>query len=265
MALNQVTVSVHQVPEAVTFYKNLGLHLIVQSPHYARFVCPDGLSTFSVHLHQEGTFQPSTTTVYFECAQLDQQVLSLKEKGYVFEQELKDQSWGWREAYLRDPSGNLICLYYAGETRVNPAWRLPESKHQHFLTESRVIHWLDAMQTALGENNAVALQSLFTADVRLLESPFAAPIFGSAKIKQHWDKVMGLYANVSYNLVGVQGNVGYAQLEGTWGISDSVVYSAMLALRFNPAGLCIEVVVWGGPTISRGAMLKNVSRQVPEN
>ncbi|ALJ01215.1 hypothetical protein DC20_04940 [Rufibacter tibetensis] len=117
MALNQVTVSVHHVSEAVAFYKGLGLHLIVHSPHYARFVCPDGLSTFSVHLHREGTFQPSTTTVYFECAQVDHAVSSQKAHGYVFEQDLKDKPWGWREAYLRDPSGNLICLYYAGQSR----------------------------------------------------------------------------------------------------------------------------------------------------
>ncbi|RNI31726.1 VOC family protein [Rufibacter latericius] len=157
MALNQVTVSVHQMPEAVAFYKNLGLHLIVQSPHYARFVCPDGLSTFSAHLHQDGTFQPSTTTVYFECAQVDQQVLSMKDKGYVFEQDLKDQPWAWREAYLRDPSGNLICLYYAGQSRVNPEWRLPESKHKHLLTPVHLTTWLDAMQTALNENDLLAL------------------------------------------------------------------------------------------------------------
>ncbi|WP_246853624.1 VOC family protein [Rufibacter aurantiacus] len=259
LALNQVTVSVQQLPEAVAFYKGLGLHLIVQSAHYARFVCPDGLSTFSLHQHQEGTFQSSATTVYFECAQLDRQVASLKSRGYVFEQDPTDQSWAWREAYLHDPSGNRICLYHAGETRVNPDWRLPESKTKHFLTEARFTNWLNSIQTALGDNDADSLRSLYAPDVRLLESPFAAPVFGPLKVKQHWDKAMGLYANVSYHLIGVQGAIGYAQLEGTWGASESVVYSAMLALRFNPAGLCTEVVVWGGPTISKGVMLKNVS------
>ncbi|MBC3538893.1 VOC family protein [Rufibacter sp. H-1] len=259
MALNQVTVSVHNLPEAVAFYKGLGLHLIVQAPQYARFVCPNGLSTFSVHLHDDGTFPPSGTTVYFECVQLDQQVASLKSRGYVFEQDPTDQPWEWHEAYLHDPSGNRICLYHASENRVNPGWRLPESKAKYFLTEARFTNWLNSIQTALSDNDAITFQKLFAADVRLLESPFAAPVFGSGKVKHHWDKAMGLYANVSYNLIGVQGNVGYAQLEGTWGTSESVVYSAMLALRFNPAGLCTEVIVWGGPTISRGVMLKNVS------
>ena len=35
-----------------------------------------------------------------------------------------DQPWLWREARLRDPSGNEICLYHAGENRRFPPWRL---------------------------------------------------------------------------------------------------------------------------------------------
>ena len=30
------------------------------------------------------------------------------------------KSWLWREAYLRDPDGNKICLYYAGENGLRP-------------------------------------------------------------------------------------------------------------------------------------------------
>ncbi|WP_245964540.1 VOC family protein [Rufibacter immobilis] len=264
LALNQVMVSVQNVAEAVAFYKGLGLHLIVQSPHYARFVCPDGLSTFSVHL-REDVNSTTGTTVYFECARLDGQVASLKEQGYAFEQDPKDQPWGWREAYLRDSSGNRICLYHAGESRVNPDWRLAESKYKHFLTEVRFTSWLDAVQTALGDNDTASLQELFSADVRLLESPFAAPVFGPAKVRQHLEIALGVYANISYSLVGVQGNVGYAQVEGAWGVSENVVYSAMLALRFNPAGLCTEIAVWGGPTLSRAVMLKSVSGVFSKN
>ena len=35
-----------------------------------------------------------------------------------------DQSWLWREAYLKDPDGNLICLYHAGANRRFPPWRI---------------------------------------------------------------------------------------------------------------------------------------------
>jgi len=55
MNLNQVTVYSKDVGKAVEFYKKLGLLLIVDSvPHYARFECPNGDSTFSqslFHIH----------------------------------------------------------------------------------------------------------------------------------------------------------------------------------------------------------------------
>ena len=62
--------------------------------------------------------------VYFECEDLDVAVEDLKRKGVEFDSEPRDQSWLWREAYLRDPDGNVICLFYAGGNRINPPWRL---------------------------------------------------------------------------------------------------------------------------------------------
>ena len=35
-----------------------------------------------------------------------------------------DQAWLWREARLADPSGNVICIYHAGENRRFPPWRV---------------------------------------------------------------------------------------------------------------------------------------------
>ncbi len=49
MRLNQVTVATHDVERSIAFYRTLGLELVVHASHYARFVCPDGRSTFSVH------------------------------------------------------------------------------------------------------------------------------------------------------------------------------------------------------------------------
>jgi hydroxymethylpyrimidine/phosphomethylpyrimidine kinase len=37
------------------------------------------------------------------------------------------QRWLWREAWLRDPAGNSICLYHAGDNRRFPPWRIAES------------------------------------------------------------------------------------------------------------------------------------------
>jgi hydroxymethylpyrimidine/phosphomethylpyrimidine kinase len=33
------------------------------------------------------------------------------------------QSWLWTESWLRDPAGNRICVYHAGEARRFPPWR----------------------------------------------------------------------------------------------------------------------------------------------
>lgn len=49
MNLNQVTIPSLDLSKSVPFYQQLGLKLIVESqPHYARFECPDGNSTFSI-------------------------------------------------------------------------------------------------------------------------------------------------------------------------------------------------------------------------
>ena len=124
MNLNQVTIPSVDVPRAVTFYQQLGLRLIVNSsPRYVRFECPNGTTTFSIH-HVEQLSPNPDLVLYFECEQLDEVVAELKSKDIVFDADPKDQDWLWREAYLRDPDGNMLCLFYAGENRLNPPWRV---------------------------------------------------------------------------------------------------------------------------------------------
>lgn len=121
MRLNQVTVAVGDVERAVRFYRALGLTPVVLASYYARFVCPDGGSTFSVHLgdRQVG----STTVVYFECDDLDETVTRLEAAGLLFDSPPTDRPWLWREARLADPDGNPICLFHAGQNRIDPPWR----------------------------------------------------------------------------------------------------------------------------------------------
>jgi catechol 2,3-dioxygenase-like lactoylglutathione lyase family enzyme len=124
MDLNQITVPAIDVKASVAFYKRLGLRLIVDSiPRYARFECPDGNSTLSVEKAEEGP-KGSGIVVYFECSGLEATVESLKGEGVVFDSDPTEQPWLWREARLRDPSGNSICLFHAGENRKNPPWRV---------------------------------------------------------------------------------------------------------------------------------------------
>lgn len=124
MNLNQVTVYSKDVEKAVRFYQKLGLLLIVNSiPRYARFECPDGDATFSLHGSDE-VAESSNIVLYFECEDLDEKVLELKQKGIIFEQEPTDQTWLWREAVVRDSDNNKIILFHAGENRKNPPWRV---------------------------------------------------------------------------------------------------------------------------------------------
>ncbi|MGC1468513.1 MAG: bifunctional hydroxymethylpyrimidine kinase/phosphomethylpyrimidine kinase [Sphingorhabdus sp.] len=121
-SLNQVTVGSTNYAASVDFYKALGLQQIVDSPSnsYARFEVPNGV-TFSIHAREDiGT----STVVYFESKRLDAWVNELLSEGFAFEQMPQDESWGWREARLLDPSGNIVCLYSAGENRRYPAWRI---------------------------------------------------------------------------------------------------------------------------------------------
>jgi catechol 2,3-dioxygenase-like lactoylglutathione lyase family enzyme len=124
MQLNQVTLPATDVEKSVAFYTGLGLRLIVSAlPRYARFECPNGGSTLSVH-HVQSITHPDWLVIYFECEDLDARVYELQAAGYAFDQEPKDEKWLWREARLRDPSNNVICLYWAGENRRHPPWRI---------------------------------------------------------------------------------------------------------------------------------------------
>ena len=124
MNLNQVTAPCTDLEASIRFYRDLGLELIVAgNGHYARFLCPDGHSTFSLQLTDSLPSAPGVH-VYFECRDLDQTVKELLEKGFRFTELPNDKPWLWREARLSDPSGNVLILYFAGENRVNPPWRL---------------------------------------------------------------------------------------------------------------------------------------------
>jgi catechol 2,3-dioxygenase-like lactoylglutathione lyase family enzyme len=124
MNLNQVTLPAKNVEQSAAFYRRLGFTQIVSAlPRYARFECQDG-STFSLHAFD--TVISSQTVVYFECEDLDATYQRLRGLGIEFNQAPKDQIWLWREAYLQDPDGNIICLYHAGGTRRFPPWRLSD-------------------------------------------------------------------------------------------------------------------------------------------
>jgi hydroxymethylpyrimidine/phosphomethylpyrimidine kinase len=124
--LNQVTVTVNDYAKSVTFYRGLGIRQIVDSPEngYARFETGGG-GTLSIQADPEEKIA-ATTAIYLECDDLDAQVDRLARMGVPFEHGPRNQPWMWREARLRDPSGNTIFLYKAGEARRFPPWRMED-------------------------------------------------------------------------------------------------------------------------------------------
>ncbi len=123
MDLNQITVPCVDYDASVRFYTTLGLRQIVDSPpRYARFETASG-TTFSIHLVAQSSDNPDTV-VYFEVPDVDSVVKELKNNGIRFDSDPKTQDWLWREARLRDPGGNPICIYTAAENRRFPPWRM---------------------------------------------------------------------------------------------------------------------------------------------
>ncbi|MEM9232673.1 MAG: VOC family protein [Pseudomonadota bacterium] len=122
MRLNQVTVTVDDMQKAIAFYQILGFRLIVHThERYARFEIGNGETTFSLHLGERpGNDGPA---LYLEVDDLDGEYDRLDRLGVSFDTALMDQRWLWREAWFRDPAGNRLCLYHAGENRRFPPWR----------------------------------------------------------------------------------------------------------------------------------------------
>jgi len=112
MRLNQVTLPSKDLGRSISFYESLGFLLIVKNDHYARLENPEDKSTLSLELRQDGG---DGAHLYFECDDLDALVAELNRKGLSFETAPQDQPWKWREAWLRDPTGNrrgrksLVC------------------------------------------------------------------------------------------------------------------------------------------------------------
>jgi hydroxymethylpyrimidine/phosphomethylpyrimidine kinase len=122
MNLSQVTLPAREYDSSVAFYRTLGLTQIVDSAgRYARFECPGG-ATLSIHVEDSAPAEGGATC--FESADLDAWVERLRAAGIAFDALPEDQSWGWREARLRDPAGNRLILFRAGEYRRYPPWRV---------------------------------------------------------------------------------------------------------------------------------------------
>lgn len=124
MNLNQITIPSLDITRSIPFYEKMGLKLIVKAlPHYARFECPDGDATFSIH-QVDSLPKGEGIYVYFECENLDEKVTELLRDGIEFDELPNDKRWLWKEARLKDLDGNRLILFYGGTNRKNPPWRI---------------------------------------------------------------------------------------------------------------------------------------------
>ena len=73
---------------------------------------------------EQGNPIPGTSRFYFECESVDQRYQELQAQGILFSSPPEDKLWKWREAWFQDPDGYALCLFYAGENRNNPPWRI---------------------------------------------------------------------------------------------------------------------------------------------
>jgi uncharacterized glyoxalase superfamily protein PhnB len=83
---------------------------------------PDGEATLGLHRTNANAAAPwhEGIRLYIEVDDLDNVCRRLEEQGVVFDQAPRDMPWGWRHAYLRDPDGHELSLYWAGRKRFEP-------------------------------------------------------------------------------------------------------------------------------------------------
>ena len=126
LTFNHAMVYVREVAPALRFYvERLGFKLIEQFEHggslmYARLRSPLGSSTLALHILETGRALPESQGVrlYFEVRNLETLCKKLEAAGVKLLQKPKVMPWGWKQAYLKDPDGHELGLYWAGAKRL---------------------------------------------------------------------------------------------------------------------------------------------------
>ena len=125
LTFNHAMIYVKDVQRGMDFYRDwLGFKLIEDfryegRPAYARLRAPGGNGTIALHQAATGASVASEgVRLYFEVRDLDDFCRKLQKRGFYFTQLPTLMPWGWRHAYLNDPEGHEISLYWAGENRM---------------------------------------------------------------------------------------------------------------------------------------------------
>ncbi|MBI4547096.1 MAG: VOC family protein [Ignavibacteriae bacterium] len=120
---NHAMIYTTRLQRALKFYQDtLGFEVVDIYPGaYARLKSPAGDTTIALHLvdpKQKMNVKTEGLRLYFEVENLDAFCKTLRKKGVKFDQMPKKMPWGWKHAYLHDPDGHEISLYWAGKARL---------------------------------------------------------------------------------------------------------------------------------------------------
>jgi catechol 2,3-dioxygenase-like lactoylglutathione lyase family enzyme len=125
LTFNHAMIYVKDVERGTRFYRDLlGFKLIEDfrfegAPVYARLRAPGGDGTIALHQASGGaTVSSEGVRLYFEVRELDDFCRRLQKKNFYITQLPRMMPWGWRHAYLNDPDGHEISLYWAGANRM---------------------------------------------------------------------------------------------------------------------------------------------------
>lgn len=125
LEMNHAMVYTRDVARSLTFYRDLlGLTLLEEYRAgdrivYARLKPPAGSATIALHLARPD--EPLATggiRLYFEIRSLDTFCKKLEARGAKFSKPPAVMPWGWKHAYLDDPDGHEVSLYWAGAKRL---------------------------------------------------------------------------------------------------------------------------------------------------
>ena len=121
LTFNHAMIYVRDLKRALHFYRDrLGFRLIEAFPGYARVRSPGGRATIALHKLGEGVRSTRSQGIrlYFESRGLDALCRRLAAAGVKLKQKPRLMPWGWMHAYLDDPDGHELSLYWAGAKRL---------------------------------------------------------------------------------------------------------------------------------------------------
>ncbi|PYT25540.1 MAG: hypothetical protein DMG58_23940 [Acidobacteria bacterium] len=122
LAFNHAMIYVRELAPALHFYADLlGFKVIEVYPQaYARLQSAPGQGTLALHIIDPGKTMPPGDGIrlYFETRDLEKVCKNLEAAGTAIKQPPKIMPWGWKHAYLDDPDGHEVSLYWAGRKRM---------------------------------------------------------------------------------------------------------------------------------------------------